>query len=112
MGLQLEQVGPADQERLIQAYRQGVQRALVSVGLAFGLEPVGPQVSTTQPELAGLLWAVSDGCDAAEAARRAAAVGTAAAMQEGTGVGDRQLVDELMAAIVVRPLPGRAPARV
>jgi hypothetical protein len=28
-------------ERLLQAYREGVAHALVSVGLAFGLEPVG-----------------------------------------------------------------------
>jgi hypothetical protein len=49
-----------DPEKLLQVYRQGVRHALVSVGLAFGLEPVGtgaqprPGVS---PPLAGLLWA-------------------------------------------------------
>jgi 1-phosphofructokinase family hexose kinase len=53
--------------------------------------PVGAGDAT----LAGLLWALSDGCDAAEMARRAVACGTAAAMQEGTGVGTRALVDEL-----------------
>ncbi len=46
--------------------------------------------------LAGLLWAVAEGCDAAEIARRAVACGTAAALQEGTGVGDRALVAQLM----------------
>jgi hypothetical protein len=46
-------------ERLLQAYREGVAHALVSVGLAFGLEPV---VADAQPEpgnalpLTGLLW--------------------------------------------------------
>jgi len=41
-----------------QAYRLGVRNALLSVGLAFGLEPVGPQVRPGgSPPLAGLLWA-------------------------------------------------------
>ena len=53
--------------------------------------PVGAGDAT----LAGLLWALADGCDAGEMARRAVACGTAAAMQEGTGVGTRALVDEL-----------------
>ena len=53
--------------------------------------PVGAGDAT----LAGLLWALADGCDASEMARRAVACGTAAAMQEGTGVGTRALVDEL-----------------
>ncbi len=46
--------------------------------------------------LAGLLWAMGEQCDPQECARRAAACGTAAAMQEGTGVGDARLVHELM----------------
>lgn len=46
--------------------------------------------------LAGLLWGMVDGCDGAELARRAAACGAAAAMQEGTGVGSRELVAELL----------------
>jgi len=48
------------QERLLQVYRQGVRHALVSVGLAFGLEPVGiaaPPRPGVSPPLAGLLWA-------------------------------------------------------
>jgi len=53
--------------------------------------PVGAGDAT----LAGLLWALAEGCDASEMARRAVACGTAAAMQEGTGVGQRALVDEL-----------------
>ncbi len=59
--------------------------------------PVGAGDAT----LAGLLWALSDGCDAIETARRAVACGTAAAMQEGTGVGTRALVDELRPRVKV-----------
>jgi hypothetical protein len=47
-------------ERLLQVYRQGMRHALVSIGFAFGLEPVGPaaQVSRGEnPPIAGLLWA-------------------------------------------------------
>lgn len=49
--------------------------------------------------LAGLLWAVRDECDAVETARRVVACGTATAMQEGTGVGDRALVEKLMGQV-------------
>jgi len=48
-----------DQERLLQAYRLGVRNALISVGLAFRLEPVGPNLQPrpgVSPALAGLLW--------------------------------------------------------
>jgi hypothetical protein len=48
------------QEKLLQVYRHGVRNTLLSVGLAFGLEPVGPSIQTRQgvaPALAGLLWA-------------------------------------------------------
>ena len=47
-------------EKLLQAYRQGVAHALISVGLAFGLEPVGTGAqprSGAVPTLAGMLWA-------------------------------------------------------
>lgn len=46
-------------ERLLQAYREGVAHALVSVGLAFGLEPVGADAQPKQGNalpLTGLLW--------------------------------------------------------
>lgn len=52
-------------------------------------------VAAGDSALSGLLWALVEGCDIAEAARRAVACGTGAAMQEGSGVGDRALVDEL-----------------
>jgi 1-phosphofructokinase family hexose kinase len=51
--------------------------------------------------LAGLIWAATEGCDAVETARRAAACGAAAAMQEGTGVGDRVLVEGLLPQVRV-----------
>ena len=58
VGLALELVGDADAERLLDIYRQGQRHALVSVGLAFGLEPQGTQVKPGQkPPVAGLLWA-------------------------------------------------------
>lgn len=47
-------------EKLLQVYRQGVRNALLSVGLAFGLEPAPPSVQRqpgATPGLAGLLWA-------------------------------------------------------
>jgi hypothetical protein len=50
----------AEREKLLQAYRQGVCNTLVSVGLAFGLEPVGAGLPTgpgASLALAGLLWA-------------------------------------------------------
>jgi len=50
-----------DSEKLLHAYRQGVYNTLLSVGLAFGLEPAGPSGGQVKPgatpELAGLLWA-------------------------------------------------------
>ncbi len=61
------------------------------------LSPVG----AGDAALAGLLWALIDGCDAAETARRAVACGTAAAMQEGTGIGERALVEQLIPRIAV-----------
>jgi 1-phosphofructokinase family hexose kinase len=60
-----------------------------------------PSVAARSPvgagdaSLAGLLWAVLDHCDPTETARRAVASGTAAAMQDGSGVGDRVLVEAL-----------------
>ena len=53
--------------------------------------------------LAGLLWATVEKCDAVETARRAVACGTAAAMQEGTGVGDRALIKTLLPQVQIQP---------
>ena len=71
MGLAVELLGDPEichkleaagipQEKLLQVYRQGVRNTLLSVGLAFGLEPVGPSVQTrpgVSPVVSGLLWA-------------------------------------------------------
>ena len=51
--------------------------------------------------LAGLLWALEDGCAPEETARRIVACGTAAAMQEGTAVGARDLVDSLLKQVEI-----------
>jgi fructose-1-phosphate kinase PfkB-like protein len=51
--------------------------------------------------LAGMLWAVQDGCGLKDTARRMVACGTAAAMQEGSGVGSRDLVEELILGVSV-----------
>ena len=59
--------------------------------------PIGAGDAT----VAGLVWAVLDGCDPVETARRAAACGTAAALQEGTGVGDRVTAERLLPQIRV-----------
>lgn len=59
--------------------------------------PVGAGDAT----LAGIIWALSDDCNEEEAARRAVACGAAAAMQEGTGVGDRALIDALRPQVLV-----------
>ena len=63
--------------------------------------PIGAGDAT----LAGLVWAVRDGCDPAETARRAVACGTAAAMQEGTGVGERASVEMLLREVRVDRIP-------
>jgi hypothetical protein len=50
----------APPERLLHAYRQGVAHALISVGLALGLEPASLcelQSAGASPALTRLLWA-------------------------------------------------------
>ena len=59
--------------------------------------PVGAGDAT----LAGLVWAIGDECSPAETAARAVACGTATAMQEGTAVGDRALVEQLLGQVTV-----------
>ena len=63
--------------------------------------PVRCPIGAGDALVAGLLWAVSEQCDPIETARRAVACGTAAAMQEGTEVGGRALVAELLGKIEV-----------
>ncbi len=69
---------------------------------------VPPRVDVRSPvaagdaALAGILWGLIDGCDPAEIARRAVACGTAAAMQEGSGIGSRAVIEQLLPRIDVR----------
>jgi 1-phosphofructokinase family hexose kinase len=83
---------------------QGLVLALDDEIVIAELPPVAARspVGAGDASLAGLLWAVAEGCDVRETARRAVACGTAAAMQEGTGVGDRALVEQLLPAVTVR----------
>jgi 1-phosphofructokinase family hexose kinase len=89
--------------------QMGVQVVLLTRGgdglvLAMGddvLLAFPPPVQVRSPvaagdsAMAGLLWALLEGCDAAEVARRAVACGTGTAMQEGSAIGDRALVEDL-----------------
>jgi len=56
-------------------------------------------VAAGDAALAGLLWAMSDHCNAEESARRIIACGVAAALQEGSEVGERGLVQQLMVRV-------------
>jgi 1-phosphofructokinase family hexose kinase len=88
------------------ALTRGAQGLVLSLGgeVLSALPPVADvrsPVGAGDAALAGLLWAVSDNCDAVETARRIVACGTAAAMQEGTEVGDRSLVETLLGQVQV-----------
>jgi 1-phosphofructokinase len=69
---------------------------------------IPPQVEVRSPvaagdsALAGILWGLLGGCDPAEIARRAVACGTASAMQEGSGIGNRALIEQLLPQAQVR----------
>jgi 1-phosphofructokinase len=71
---------------------------------------IPPQVEARSPvgagdaALAGLLWAAYEQCDPVTTARRAVACGTAAAMQEGSGVGEASLVRELLDRVEIYPI--------
>ena len=77
---------------------RGMVLALDGVLLSAAPPPINAAspIGAGDATLAGLVWAVTDGCDSAKTARRAVACGTAAAMQEGTGVGDRMSVEQLL----------------
>jgi 1-phosphofructokinase len=71
---------------------------LVAPALPIALaSPIGAGDAT----LAGLVWATRDGCDAVETAHRALACGAAAAMQEGTDVGERATIEALLPQVQV-----------
>ena len=64
---------------------------------------VRSSVGAGDASLAGLLWGISENCDPATLARRAVACGTAAAMQEGSGVGEISLVRALLEQVEIKP---------
>jgi len=80
---------------LVLAMEQG--RVIAVPPRVKALSPVG----AGDAALAGLLWAVAEHSDPGTTARRAAACGTAAAMQSGSGVGDRKLIEDLLGRIEI-----------
>lgn len=79
----------------------GDELVLALPPLLKALSPVG----AGDAALAGLLWAMVEGCDAVETARRAVACGAAAALQEGTGIGDRRLIEQLLPQVMIERAP-------
>ena len=85
-------------------------RGLILATESERLAAIPPQVEARSPvgagdaALAGLLWAACEQCDLVTTARRAVACGTAAAMQEGSGVGDASLVRELLDKVAIQPI--------
>lgn len=88
------------------ALTRGAKGAVLAVETE-ALAVTSPSVAARSPvgagdaALAGLLWGICDECDLVETARRTVACGTAAAMQEGTGVGDRKLIEDLLEQVHV-----------
>jgi len=105
----------AQQRALRELHASGVSVIALSRGkrglvLAMGdgvVEARPPDVSARSPigagdaTLAGLIWAISEACDLQETARRAVACGTAAAMQEGTALGTRALIESLIPQVEI-----------
>jgi len=109
-------------EELVEAARAfldlGIQVVAISRGAQGGLlaqerrfvqaTPPPVEVKSTvgagDAFMAGLVWALEGGRDLAEAARWAVACGTAAAMEEGTGVGTWQKVEALAAQITIEEI--------
>jgi 1-phosphofructokinase family hexose kinase len=66
-----------------------------------------PQVDAPTPiaagdsTLTGIIWALLDGCDMETMARRAVAFGTATAMQPGSSIGSRALVESLIPQVTI-----------
>lgn len=58
-------------------------------------------VGAGDASLAGLLWGLVEGYSLADMARCAVACGAAAALQEGTGIGSRALVDDIYERVSV-----------
>jgi 1-phosphofructokinase family hexose kinase len=117
--LQMTLDGDADHQMAARRLQQaGIHVVALSRGarglvLALGdrlYRAIPPSVAVRSPvgagdaALAGLLWAIADGCDPAQTAARAVACGTAAAMQEGTKMPERALVEQLLSQVTVTEL--------
>ncbi|MCX7671075.1 MAG: 1-phosphofructokinase, partial [Anaerolineae bacterium] len=90
---------------------RGADGLVLSYGDALLLVPPLPiqvvsPIGAGDAALAGLVWAVNDGCNPLEMARRALACSAAAAMQEGTEVGDRATVEQLLTLARNTPIAG------
>ena len=91
------------------ALSRGRDGMLLAVGDVL-MEVLPPSVTARSPigagdaALAGLIWATIEDCDPVEMARRAVACGTAAAMQEGTGLGTRAMIESLLPKVQTRIL--------
>jgi 1-phosphofructokinase family hexose kinase len=88
------------------AISRGAQGALVAQGrrVVQAMPPaveIRSTVGAGDAFMAGLVWTLEGGRDLAEAARWAVACGTAAAMEEGTGVGTREKFEALASRIIV-----------
>ena len=91
------------------AISRGAQGAVVAQGRrVIQVTPPSLQSKSTvgagDAFMAGLVWALESGQDLAQAARWAVACGTAAAMEEGTGVGTREKVEALAAQAIIEEL--------
>jgi len=64
------------------------------------VEAINP-VAAGDSAMTGMLWGLLEGCDAVEVARRATAFGTATAMQPGSRLGSRSLIEELIPQIQI-----------
>lgn len=97
----------------------GVELAAITRGkdgLVLGLKSEGGRVIIAKPSqvnaptpiaagdstMVGILWGWLNGCDAVELARRGVAFGTATAMQPGSSIGSRVLVESLMPQVELR----------
>ncbi|RME85196.1 MAG: 1-phosphofructokinase [Caldilineae bacterium] len=109
-----------DEEAHIEAVQALQSRGVKLVGLSRGAEglvlgydgqivsALPPQIPARSPvgagdaTLAGIVWALVDGCSIRDMARRAVASGAAAAMQEGSGLGSREAVKQLLRQVQVQ----------
>ena len=82
---------------------QGIVLGMENTCMLAALPPIETRsaVGAGDAAMAGLLWAVQDNCEVQETARRITACGAAAAMQEGSGVGDRALVESLITRVLL-----------